>query len=121
MTRSEELDQADDALKTVAAAQATDADPTHEDFYAWGWALSGAMNHLSYACRTLERQIGHYGGKRILRDVEGMDPGERLTRMRGELNTLAGLLNQAYAVADRYHQEASHVAVAVDPDVAPHE
>lgn len=78
-------------------------------------------DHLSYASRTLDRQIAHYGDKRILRDDEDMDPAERLTRMREELNTLIGLLDQAYAVADRYHQEASDVAVVVNPDVAPHE
>jgi hypothetical protein len=41
VTRSEQLDQADEALKAAVAAQVQDADPAHEDFYAWGWALSG--------------------------------------------------------------------------------
>lgn len=121
VTRSEQLDQAGEALKAVVAAQVQDADPAHEDFYAWGWALSGAMNQLSHACRTLQRQVTHYGDSRILRDDAGLDPAERLTRMGAELDTLTGLLDQAYAVADRYHQEASHLAVAVDPNADPRE
>jgi hypothetical protein len=113
--RSEQLDQAYEALKTVVAAQAQDPDPAHEDFYAWGWAISGAMNQLSHVCRTLQRQVAHYSDSRILLDDEGLNPAERLTQMRTELDTLARLLDQAYAVADRYHQQASHIGVEVDP------
>lgn len=114
-SRREHLDQVEQALTSAVSAQHYDADPAHEDFYAWGWFLASAMSQLSRASWTLQQQIAHYGDRRILRDDEGMDPAERLARMRVELAALTGLLDQAYTVADRYHQESSHLAVAVDP------
>ena len=112
----DQLDAAIRAVQTVAAAQLHDRRPAHEDFYAWGYALGELTYRLAGACRTLEQQQAVYGVRRILSDDEGGDPYQRLARMRRLLRELSDQLDSTSAIAQRYHAEAAHLGVEVDPD-----
>lgn len=114
--RNERLARVTGNVAEIVEAQRCEADPAHEDFYAWGGALDEMTRRLAHACRVLDGQIREYGDTRILRDDDGMDPSERVHRMRVVVRNLGVLLEQANVVARSYHQEASHLAVEADPD-----
>ncbi len=115
-SRQERLDQAAMHVNGAAVEQRQDADPAHEDFYAWGAALDEITIRLAHACQVLSQQIGAYGDNRILRDDEGMDPAQRIAQMQGLLRDCGDRLSDANVMARAYHSEASHLAVAVDPE-----
>ena len=65
-------------------------------------------------------RIREYGGRRLLRDDEGTDPGERLRAAAGfpdELSSAA--LTIATEATRGFHTEIAHISVDVDPDGAP--
>lgn len=103
-------------LEGVARHQATDRDPSHQDFYDWGWALTELLDRVDAVAEVLERQIPRYGDRRILRDDEGGDPAERLAEAVSRLAETRQALGPARARVREYHSAASHIAVAVDPD-----
>lgn len=105
-----------DQLKTVAQQQAEDRDPTHDDFYTWGGALTELLDRVDEIAGVLGRQVAHYGDQRILRDDEGDDPARRLTDMTARLTELRGPLGQARERVREYHSAAAHIGVEVDPD-----
>lgn len=114
-SREEQLDAMTERVRAVITAQREDADPAHEDWYAWGYALSEVTAQLNHLCRVLSAQVLHYGDRRILRDDAGADPHQRLEAMSQHLVTLAGEFNTANATARAFHSEASHIAVEVNP------
>jgi len=116
--RPDALDELTEMLRALATDQRMEADPAHEDFYAWGWVLGDLTYRLSEVCSTLAQQVERYGDRRILRDDQGGDPADRLVAMRELLSRLAGELRQAEATARAYHNEASHIGVEVDPNTA---
>lgn len=117
--REDHLESVTTRLAQVVADQQTDADPAHEDFYAWGAALTELIYRLGGLCRVLDGQIEHYGDRRILYDDEGADPAKRVAEMRFRLAGVGIHLENALMAAQLYHSEASHLAVAVDPEATP--
>lgn len=115
MSREQQLDTLTDQVRAAVSSQREEADAAHEDFYAWGWALSDMLNQLDHLCRTLDHQIAHYGDARVLRDDEGADPYERLSEMRAKLSGVQRQLGGAEAAAREFHSAASHIAVEVSP------
>lgn len=103
-------------FEAVARHQATDRDPSHEDFYDWGWALTELLDRVDAVAEVLERQIPRYDDRRILRDDEGADPHQRLVEMASHLSEVRGPLSLARERIRVYHSAASHIGVAVDPD-----
>lgn len=116
---STQLDQLLDAFRAVLDRQRLDADPTHEDFYAWGWALGELTAHAEHASRVLGRQIATYGGRRLLRDDDGADPYERLREASSHLDEMTAALAAANTAARHYHSAVGHIAVEVDTAGAP--
>lgn len=86
MSIDSELDQAMELGREVVTRQQQDRDPTHEDFYLWGSALSELTIRLQDAAQTLGRQVAPHGDRRILRDDEGANPATRLAE-RGPTST----------------------------------
>ncbi len=110
----EQLDDATSRLRGVVERQREDGDPSHEDFYAWGWALTEVTAGLEHLCRVLAGQVGRYGDARVLRDDEGAEPVVRLAEARGHLAALESALRAANGAARAYHSAAGHIAVEVD-------
>lgn len=110
------LDAICDQLKAAARQQANDRDPAHEDFYAWGWALTELLDRVDAIAEVLERQIPRYGDRRILRDDQGRDPAERLVEAVSRLVETRQALGPARERIRKYHSATSHIAVDVDPD-----
>jgi hypothetical protein len=115
-SRGEQLDAAIAAVHVAVLAQADDVHPVHEDFHAWGHALSELSYRLAGVCSTLEQQVASYGHRRLLGDDDGGDPYQRLADMRRLLADLSTRLNAAGVIAHQYHAEAGHLDVEVDPD-----
>jgi hypothetical protein len=113
--RNDLLDDVTDAVRQAVASQRM-THPDHEQFYAWGYALSEITHQLKHVSRILATQVKHYGDERVLRDDAGADPKDRLHVMEAELRVLATTLAEAERIARRYHSEASHIAVAIDPN-----
>src|SRR5690349_16242195 len=113
------LDEVAVKLATLVRRQRVDLDPAHEDFYAWGWALTEFANLLRDAAELLAQQVAASGDRRILRDDEGADPGERLADARQALSTLAAQLSDAGKTAVRYHALIGHIGVEVDLEAGP--
>lgn len=109
------LDTATEALREAVGRQAKDADPAHESFYTWGWALTEVSDTLGQLCRMMAPQVIRYGDARVLRDDEGVDPYERLREMRELLDALYSQLELANTTARAYHSATGHIAVEVDP------
>lgn len=115
-TIEQRLDQVSDGLRAAVTTQQQDGDPAHEDFYAWGWALSDLTARIEDAARVLGRQVSAYGDRRILRDDEdGVHPANRLDEARGYLDDVARFVSAASAAARKYHSAIGHVGVEVDP------
>lgn len=112
-----ELDRVTDDLRAVVSQQQRNADPAHEDFYAWGWALSELTAGVQGAGGVLGRQVTAYGNRRVLRDDDGADPYGRLAEACGHLEAMGVALAEANAAARLFHSAIGHVAVAVDPEV----
>ena len=113
MTRNTEPDLYDlpDVVAAAVRRQSAEADPAHEEFYAWGYVLSELTARVQDAARVLGRQVAAYGNGRELRDDEGGDPVERLTlavRLLDEVSAAAGAANSA---ARLYHSAVGHIAV----------
>ena len=108
------LDRTENVLRDATVQQGHC--PAHEAFYRWGSALDQVTATLQQSCQRLDQQLASYGNDRILRDDEGIDPAERIRQMRQLIATLADQLRTANITAQQYHNAASHLAVAVDPD-----
>lgn len=110
------IEAAETAVRAAVTAQRESTDPAHEEFYAWGGALSDMLRRLEHLCTVLDRQVENYEKRRVLRDDEGINPHVRLTEMRSWLEGIRVDLRGAGTSADRFHNAASHIAVEVDPD-----
>src|SRR5215212_8706100 len=117
MSIAKDLDQLTDELRAVVRRQQADRDPAHEDFYAWGWALSEVTATTNDVGRVLAGQVRQYGDRRVLRDDEGGDPDARLDEAAEYLDQMAAALWQANEAARLYHSAVGHIAVEVDPEV----
>ncbi len=113
-TRAEVLDAAVEAVALADREQRCDADPCHEDFYSWGWALSDLTAQLAGIANLLARQVEHYPDRFVLRDDQGADPAQRIEACVGALTELTGTLRTAEDFARLYHQGMSHIAVEDD-------
>lgn len=118
-TMDERLTALTDQLTSAVRDQHEDRDPAHEDFYAWGWALTEVLDRTDQALSVLERQVEHYGDRRILRDDEGADPAARLDEITSRLAATRSALAPARDRVREYHSAVSHIAVEVDPEVTP--
>lgn len=119
MSVEDEFDRITDLMQAAVTRQRENRDPAHEDFYTWGWALSDLTARLQDGARLLGRQVSGYGNRRILRDDEGADPAARLVEAGAHLAALVSALDQANQAARLYHSAVGHIAVEVDPEVAP--
>lgn len=115
-TRLGLIEVAETALLAAVTAQQDTTDPTHEEFYAWGGALTDTLRRFEYLCTVLDRQVGNYGNRRVLRDDEGINPYGRLAEIRELLKQLSADLQTAGATANLYWSASSHIAVEVDPE-----
>jgi hypothetical protein len=115
-SRGDHLAAAIAAVHVAVLTQADDLHPAHEDFHAWGYALSELTYRLAGVCRTLEQQVASYGHRRLLADDDGGDPYQRLADMRRLLADLSTRFDAAGVIAHQYHAEAGHLGVEVDPD-----
>lgn len=105
--------QVTDGFRAVVTRQQQDRDPSHEDFYAWGWALSDLTVRLQDVGQLLSRQVASYGERRILRDDEGTDPHGRLLEACAHLDEMAAALGAAHNSAGLYFSAISHIGVEV--------
>ena len=103
------------AVLAAVTAQRDTPDPSHEEFYAWGGALTDTLRRFEYLCAVLDRQVGNYGNRRVLRDDDGINPYGRLAEMRELLKQLSADLRAAGATADRYWSASLHIVAEVDP------
>src|SRR3712207_947473 len=97
------IDRVIDTIRELNRRQREDSDPTHEDFYAWGYGLSEMTAQLEQLVNVLRRQIAGYGDRFILRDDEGADPAERLGDVEASLMSLMQSLTASNRYAREYH------------------
>lgn len=110
------LDDIVGCLRAAVSGQDHDPDPSHDDFYAWGWQLSELTRTLLTASRMLAEQVEHYGDRRVLRDDEDdVDAMERLAAAAAALRTLNTAMSAAAVAAREYHATIGHIGVEVDP------
>lgn len=115
----ERLSAVTDQLAGAVRDQYEDRDPAHEDFSTWGWALTELLDRADQVMSVLERQVGHYGDRRILRDDHGADPTARLAEITACLSATRTALGPARDRVREYHSAVSHIGVEVDPEATP--
>lgn len=75
------------------------------------------LHRFGGSCQILAQQIDHYGDRRLLRDLEGSDPYDRLRMMRHHLEALVMNLARAEHTVRAVHSDVLHIAVETDPDL----
>jgi hypothetical protein len=112
----EAIDKAQESHKWLA----NEPDPSHEQFYRFGGALSALSMYAASLTKQLSQQVAEYPRRYVLTDDSGCLPSSRICIAVEDLERLEAALSEAARLAGTFQAEIGHIAVQEGENGEPH-
>jgi hypothetical protein len=96
-----------------------DPDPSHEQFYRFGGALTALAHVTAELALSLAARVIVYPDRFVLRDDAGDDPVHRIYEAGVHLSCVDSYLQRATESAAAYHSAIGHIAIQEGDDGEP--